>query len=344
MNDEKQKLARMQGHLDWSLGHASELGDFEAVHRAIRAGADVNARNENDWTPIMRAVVGGNLRAIDHILRAGADVNARSDRGYTPLILVNQAPEENHAEIVDLLLQAGADVNAQDDMGVTPLMLLSGCKDQAAVDLLLKAGADPNARNRMKRTALFYAADNGRTGSTKSLLAAGADIDAQDEDGWTAVSRACLRYVTRDIRSSEAAMFLIGEGANVNLATKYGETPLMYAAKYAERGVGIIPALIEVGADLNAQDRLGRTALSWAVLNQQPRAFELLIGYGADWRMKDFEGKTVFDLAVDWGFPGGVEALRKAVSEGGLSPEGEPKKETEAASTEEMIYDAPSMG
>ena len=66
------------------------------------------------WTAAAR----GDIEAVKQHLAAGADVNAKDDDGWTPL---HQATDEGHKEIVELLIAKGADVNATDEDGETPL-------------------------------------------------------------------------------------------------------------------------------------------------------------------------------------------------------------------------------
>jgi ankyrin repeat protein len=88
-------------------------GTAEEVKAAIKAGADVNARDYADFTPLMMACHGDtpSLEVIKALLGAGADVNAEDGHGLTALM--HAARYEASAEVIKALLDAGADVNAQ---------------------------------------------------------------------------------------------------------------------------------------------------------------------------------------------------------------------------------------
>ncbi len=74
----------------------------------------------------------------------------------------------------------------------------------------------------------------------------------------------------------------------------------------------VIAVLIRAGAEINARDVRGRTALMWAVMHYEtPDRIIELLDAGADVKMKDEKGKTAFDLAQEnWRFKG-TEAYRR---------------------------------
>lgn len=125
---------------------AAFVCDLMRVRTLLARGADPNARDEEDRTPLFSAVLGGSLALLGLLLESSADINARDGRGATAL---HVAAEEVIPEAAALLVGRGADVNAQDDEGNTPLAraVRSARGRYEVVRLLLEAGAKDDIPN-----------------------------------------------------------------------------------------------------------------------------------------------------------------------------------------------------
>ena len=122
-----------------ALRKAAKEGNIEAVKKHLAAGADVNAKNEDGGTPLLRAAWGGHKEIAELLIANGADVNVKSGRtATTPLHL---AAYKGHKEVVELVIAKGADVNAKGDAGDTPLDWAISRKRTETADLLRKHGA-----------------------------------------------------------------------------------------------------------------------------------------------------------------------------------------------------------
>ncbi len=104
-----------------------------------------------------------------------------------------------------------------------------------------------------------------------------------------------LIYEVSYIGHTETVTALIKKGADVNAKDKDGRTALIWATFYGR--TEIVTALIEKGADVNAKDKDGRTALMSAADNGRTEIATALIEKGADLNI-EFEGKTLLTIAL----------------------------------------------
>jgi ankyrin repeat protein len=101
------------------LLHAATMGDAAKVKQAIAQGADVNAKDERGWCPLILASRIGDVDTVKVLIDKGAKVNAKDNAGMTPLI---HASASGHSvAVVKLLIERGADVSIKDKNGDTAL-------------------------------------------------------------------------------------------------------------------------------------------------------------------------------------------------------------------------------
>lgn len=128
--------------LDDELVDAAFLEDLDDVRCLLAQGANPDARDEEQRTPLMLAVAEGHREMVRALLEAGADPNLRDQDGWSAL---DVAVARKMIEIAWLLVQFGADVNASDDLHRSPLARakLAGQPDPI-VQLLVRWGAKDN--------------------------------------------------------------------------------------------------------------------------------------------------------------------------------------------------------
>jgi uncharacterized protein len=203
-------------------------------------------------TPLLRAVVDGNVTLVDSICVDGADVNEASHYGVTPLSVAARAGDE---AMVRQLLELGANVDQTIPGKITPLMLASRCGSVGSVQALVDAGANVDAEDRSDQTALMWAAAEGHTPVVEYLVDKGAEIDRKLSSGFSALS-----FAAREGRL-ETAVRLIELGAELNreMDPKNSDgrnprkkmTALMLAVESAHFELAL--ELVRRGADPNEQ-------------------------------------------------------------------------------------------
>jgi uncharacterized protein len=151
-------LADAAGPLD--LAEAAAIDDVAQVRSRLAAGAAVDDRTPDGFTPLQLAAYFGAPAAAAELIDAGADLDAvaQNPMRIQPL---HAAAAGRHANVAALLIDAGADVNAKQSHGWTPLHSAAANGDDDLVARLVAAGADPAATNDDGKTAADVATASG---------------------------------------------------------------------------------------------------------------------------------------------------------------------------------------
>lgn len=145
--------------------------------------------------------------------------------------------------------------------------------DEAGVERWLRAGAEANvgSASHDNWTGLHYAAQRGDVPVAEALLRHGAKIEAVTGRG-----RGCLHLAAQEGREKHIAVIelLLNHGANANLQTPWGSTPLQDAAYLGH--VGVVQVLLKHGACPHLEDQDGRNAWDVALAEREDGTLEVI--------------------------------------------------------------------
>jgi ankyrin repeat protein len=265
---------------------------------------DVNQPKIGDeTTPLLMATINGHFDLAKALLDRGADPNRTAINGITPLyetINIEWSPRAGGAklrahkdqklsyiEMMTALLDKGADPNARtnrntwftqynfdllrtDDSGASPFWRAAYASDIAAMKLLMEYGGDPHV------PTMKVAQRGNFQGGTRG----GADTDPSARPALPTGGPG-----TPPLVATAGAGYSEGFAGN---AHRFAPTGMMAAVKFLVE---------EVGADVNAEDEDGNTAVHNAASRGDNEMILYLVSKGADVKRVNRSGQTTVDMA-----------------------------------------------
>jgi uncharacterized protein len=348
-----------QGDGMTALHWAAMNGNAEMAEMLLYAGANLKATTRiGAYTPLFMAAKSGSSAVIAKLLSAGADAKTTASTGLNALMM---AATSGDAECVRLLIEHGADPNAKEtERGQTALGYAASFNRIDAIRILLQHGASPDLASNVITpralkgadaaalagadgvskgggnpkgglTPLMYAARQGNMEAVRALLDGRASIDAVNGDRSTALLLAAINA------HFDIAKYLVERGANVNIASLDGATPLygvvntqwarksfqpQPAPKYETTTyLELITSLLDHGANVNARlkkelwfseynrtlesaSAVGTTAFWKCAEVGDVEGMRLLISRGADPDIASDDGVTPLLMASGAGVHG----------------------------------------
>lgn len=232
--------------------------------------------------PLHFACLIRNLASVYFAIEAGAEIDPRDSDGYTPLLTAfrERTSGEDALGIVDLLLARGADINATTNDGKTVLHLAERFYNQQLLKDLVERGArlsfpDEISANAKNATAAFllYAIKENRQNMAGFLATtlSPPEILTRNEAGETALHLA----VTRN--NDSLVKTLLECGFDPNTPRNDGATPLHLAIRNFNKD--LVPYLLQAGARPDITDDKGETALTCADKLGDGSLYALLINF-----------------------------------------------------------------
>jgi ankyrin repeat protein len=283
-----------------ALMWAAAAGNVEVVDALLRAGADFRTPLSSGFTPFFFAVREGRTDVALRLIQAGVNVNdimrpekeggSSKDWKTTALLL---AIENGHFELAAALLKVGADPNAR-PAGFTALHAITWVRKPMRGD----GNPAPIGSGNMSSLEIV-----------RQLVAHDADTNARLESGTGGRGEFTTTGSTPFLltaRTSDVLLMrlLLELGADADVTNADDCPPLLAAAGVGALGDGeeaagtedeaseAVRLLVELGANVNAVDKNGETAMHGAAYQSRPKVVRLLAERGADIRIWNRQNKA----------------------------------------------------
>ncbi|MXZ44539.1 MAG: ankyrin repeat domain-containing protein [Gammaproteobacteria bacterium] len=274
----------------------------------------VDVGYENVWD----AIVAEDIEAIKKFLREDVDINAgRESDNRLPLM---HAVLHDKARVAELLIENGADVNGSDVVGNSCLITAAFLGAADTVQVLIAGGADLFHRNVIGEDVMdaiainwrmtnYYANEVYQLGVTRESVETGrekvraillnARERAAEEDIWVALAMDRLDLVKRHVEGVD----------DIETIVTPDGSPILVAAS-ALGQVDTVKYLLEIGADTEARDSIGSTALLVAALFGYEEIAKVLLENAADVSTVNYQGTDLNGaLQLDWDLTNRIATL-----------------------------------
>jgi len=327
-----------------ALMWAAAEGHTDVVRLLVERKAEVDIRLRSGFTAFLFAVREGHIDVVRALLAAGVDVHQSLQPGRpsgsgawkkagakeTSALLL--AIENAHFELALELLKAGANPNDMSS-GRSPLHAIAGARKTERGD---GANGNPPPEGSGRVTSLEF---------VEHIVKRGAKIDQRIANGKSAPALVNMKGVTPFLLAAKNAdvplmLKLLDLGADPTVANVENCTPFHAAAGMGVRAPGEEPGtevesleamklLLELGADIDAVDRRGNSAMHCAAYKSAPNIVRFLVENGAKieiWNRKNKRGWT--PLVIAQGFrpgnfkpaPDTIAAIEDVMRAAGVTP------------------------
>ena len=325
-------------HSTTILHIAAKRGFLPIVEYLVKHGAYDNSTytsvSPERYTPIQLAIIHKREKVVKLLLKCEADIDAQNKFGQT---ILNFAVGRGQSVIVEHILKRCPDVNNKSNRSALNIAVHgNGVQYNKIVKNLLQYGFSVNPEHRNNSKLLHAAVQKGYLTIVEELLKYSTDVNILCNS--TSINDSMLLHVATEYRQVEVAKLLIRYGADVNAQDKTGNTPIYYAVENAHLKMikllltnkanvkdnpellntavkknckEIIEILLQHGADINASDKYGITALHCTASdkcecldeytdanNINEDIAKLLLSKGANVNAQTKSGKTILHAAI----------------------------------------------
>lgn len=256
-----------------------QLGIFKTLAKTLNVN-DIVGYEGNYESLLFVAASSGKLDYVKVLLEHGADMDWRNVNGNNALWI---ACCNNRIDVVETLLEAGSDPNTQNNDGVVPLISCAQRGTFEIAEILMNYGAHVNTPNNNGDNPLIIACRTGQAEILELFLSKATEEDLQycaKIDGFNAL------FSAAEQDRAECILTLHRYGASVKCRTRPDNqiipysNPLHLTALYG--CVNAAKVLLDLGADIEAQDLAGMTPLHVAMLRGNLEVVKLFISRNAN--------------------------------------------------------------